>query len=72
MPCPFQFLLPPYDGAGGLTPEQRGAVDCDQAMFQGVAGTEARALTDRLRTELFNIGVNKVVERGMMEEVLVR
>ena len=39
MAHPFQFHLPPYDGAGGLTPEQRGAVGCDQAMFQGVAGT---------------------------------
>ena len=72
MPRPFQFYLPPYDGRGCLTQEQKGAVDCEKAVFQGVAGAEARALTDRLRTELFNIGVYKVVERGIMEEVLVR
>ncbi len=36
----------------------------------GVSVSEARALTDRLRTELFNTGKFTVVERGMMEEVL--
>jgi DNA helicase IV len=39
MARPFQFHLPPYDGSRGLTPEQRQAVNCDQAIFQGVAGT---------------------------------
>ena len=37
---------------------------------KGVTNVEASALTDRLRTELFNIGGYKVVERGMMEEIL--
>lgn len=39
MARPFKFTLPPYDGKGGLTPPQRSAVDCDRAIFQGVAGT---------------------------------
>ena len=39
MPRPFQFHLPPYDGSGGLTPEQRGAVECEGAIFTGVPGT---------------------------------
>ena len=36
---PFEFNLPSYDGAGGLTPEQRNAVECERAMFSGVPGT---------------------------------
>jgi len=37
---------------------------------KGISQTEASALTDRLRTELYNDGNFIVVERGMMEEIL--
>ncbi len=36
----------------------------------GISQTEAIALTDRLRNELFRLGVFEVVERGMMETIL--
>lgn len=36
---------------------------------KGISQTEASALTDRLRTELFNVGF-QVMERGLMEEIL--
>lgn len=36
---------------------------------KGITQTEASALTDRLRTELFNVGF-QVMERGLMEEIL--
>ena len=36
---PFKFILPPFDGAGGLTREQQRAVNCEQAIFSGVPGT---------------------------------
>ena len=36
----------------------------------GVSVSEARALTDRLRTELFNTGKFTVVERGMMAWII--
>jgi len=37
---------------------------------KGVSDTDASALTDRLRTELYNSEHFKVVERGIMEEIL--
>jgi len=37
----------------------------------GISKNEANALTDRLRTELFDTGHFKVVEREMMEDILV-
>ena len=37
---------------------------------KGISQTEASALTDRLRTELYNGEYFVVVERGMMEEIL--
>ena len=37
---------------------------------KGVSQSESSALTDRLRSELVENGFYKVVERGMMEEVL--
>ena len=37
---------------------------------KGVSEIEASALTDRLRTEISNIGTVKLVERGEMEEIL--
>ena len=37
---------------------------------KGVSDTDASALTDRLRTELYNSGHFKVVERDMMKEIL--
>ena len=37
---------------------------------KGVPQTEASALTDRLRTEIINLGNKKVVERGEMDEIL--
>ena len=36
----------------------------------GISQTEAIALTNRLRNELFRIGIFEVVERSMMEEIL--
>ncbi|MBA7600625.1 hypothetical protein ES703_07683 [subsurface metagenome] len=36
----------------------------------GISQTEAIALTDRLRNELFRLGAFEVVERGMMETIL--
>ena len=36
---PFKFILPPFDGDGGLTVEQRNSVNCESAMFSGVPGT---------------------------------
>jgi len=36
----------------------------------GISQTEAIALTDRLRNELFRLGAFEVVERGMMEAIL--
>jgi len=39
MARPFQFKLPPFDGHGGLTPEQRRAVNCEEAIFTGIPGT---------------------------------
>jgi len=36
----------------------------------GISQTEAIALTDRLRNELFRLGTFEVVERGMMESIL--
>ena len=36
----------------------------------GISQTEAIALTDRLRNELFRLGAFEVVERGMMESIL--
>ena len=36
----------------------------------GISTGEAQALTERLRLELFNVGSFKLVERGMMEQVL--
>ncbi len=36
----------------------------------GISETEAIALTNRLRNELFRVGSFKVVERGMMESIL--
>ena len=36
----------------------------------GISSAEAQALTERLRLELFNTGSYKLVERGMMEQVL--
>jgi len=35
----YKFNLPPYDGARGLTAQQRNAVECEGAMFAGVPGT---------------------------------
>ncbi len=37
----------------------------------GISQTEAIALTDRLRNELFRLGEFEVVERGMMEDILL-
>ena len=37
----------------------------------GISPTEAIALTDRLRNELFRLGQFEVVERGLMEEILL-
>ncbi len=37
---------------------------------EGISGSEARTLTDRLRTELFNTGKYKVIEREMMDDIL--
>ncbi|MCH8025111.1 MAG: hypothetical protein IIB43_10455, partial [Candidatus Marinimicrobia bacterium] len=37
----------------------------------GISQTEAIALTDRLRNELFRLGQFEVVERGLMEEILL-
>lgn len=37
---------------------------------KGISQDEASALTDRLRSEMFNSGYFTVVERGMMEEIL--
>jgi tetratricopeptide (TPR) repeat protein len=37
---------------------------------KGVSDTDASALTDRLRTELYNSEHFKIVERGIMEEIL--
>ena len=36
----------------------------------GISQTEAIALTDRLRNELFRLGEFEVVERGLMEAIL--
>ena len=36
----------------------------------GIASSEARALTDRLRTELLGTSQFKIIERGNMEEIL--
>ena len=36
----------------------------------GITKPEASALTDRLRSELINEGTYRVIERGMMEEIL--
>lgn len=37
---------------------------------KGISQTEASALTDRLRSELFQLGSFRVIERGLMEEIL--
>jgi len=37
---------------------------------EGISGSEARTLTDRLRTELFNTGQYTVIEREMMDDIL--
>ena len=37
----------------------------------GISQTEAIALTDRLRNELFRLGQFEVVERGLMEDILL-
>lgn len=37
----------------------------------GISQTEAVALSNRLRNELFRLGAFKVVERGLMEDILI-
>ena len=37
---------------------------------RGVSAMEAQTLTDRLRSEMVNVGVFQVVERGQMERLL--
>ena len=37
---------------------------------KGISGTEASTLSDRLRDELFKTGKFKVMERGMMDQIL--
>ncbi len=38
---------------------------------RGISQTEVAALSDRLRNELFRLDVFQVVERGMMETILI-
>lgn len=38
---------------------------------EGISESEARTLTDRLRTELFNTGKYTVIEREMMDDILL-
>ncbi len=55
----------------GLRPEGQ-AIPIAVVEFEGngISQTEAIALTDRLRNELFRLGAFEVVERGMMETIL--
>jgi len=51
-------------------PAQRVPIAVVEFEGNGISQTEAIALTDRLRNELFRLGAFEVVERGMMETIL--
>ncbi len=53
-----------------LLPAQNIPIAVVEFEGNGISQTEAIALTDRLRNELFRLGAFEVVERGMMETIL--
>lgn len=77
---PIKFQIPELIGNKPITGDfnnQRNLVSTKSQTIAvldfsgaGISPAEAQALTERLRLELFNTGTYKLVERGMMEQVL--